>query len=63
MTIFGPTRELSEYHLYDDHLMLRPKLAVKDYEQLLEISNDAFQKYDHLQRENLVKRFTSPGSE
>ncbi|MEI8290315.1 MAG: hypothetical protein WCH99_12665 [Verrucomicrobiota bacterium] len=63
MTIFGPTRELIEYHLYDDYLMMQPKLAVNDYEQLLEISNETFQKYDHLQRENLVKRFTTPRSE
>jgi hypothetical protein len=60
MTVFGPTRELVEYHLYDDHLMLRPKLAVKDYERLLEITDEDFQKFDPLQRENLVKRFSTP---
>ena len=59
MTVFGPTSELVEYHLYDDALMLRPKLAVKDYEQLLAIPNEEFKKYSDLERSNLVMRFTA----
>jgi hypothetical protein len=57
MTIFGPTRELIEYHLFDDALMLRPKLTIKDYEELLTITNETFYKFDEMQRSNLVKQF------
>jgi hypothetical protein len=57
MTIFGPTRELIEYHLLNDSLMLRPKLAVKNSEQLLTITNEVFYKFDEIQRSNLVKQF------
>ncbi|HEY1717721.1 MAG TPA: hypothetical protein VGH42_05420 [Verrucomicrobiae bacterium] len=57
MTIFGPTKELIEYHLFDDSLMLLPKLAVKDPETLLSITNAEFNKFDEIQRGNLVKKF------
>lgn len=57
MTIFGPTRELIEYHLFDDALMLRPKLEVKDVEKLLTISNAVFYKFDEMQKSNLVEQF------
>jgi hypothetical protein len=57
MTVFGPTEELIEYHLFDDALMLRPKLAVKDPEELLTITNEAFYNLDEVQRSNLVKQF------
>lgn len=57
MTIFGPTKELIDYHLMDDSLMLHPKLEVKDFEKLLFISNEDFEKFDDLQRSNLVKQF------
>jgi hypothetical protein len=57
MTVFGPTEELIEYHLFDDALMLRPKLAVKDPEELLTITNEAFYNLDEAQRSNLVKQF------
>jgi hypothetical protein len=58
MTIFGPTSELVEYHLYDDALVLQPKLAVKDYEKLLAITDAEFSQYDATQRSNLVAQFT-----
>jgi hypothetical protein len=58
MTIFGPTKELIEYHLMDDSLMLRPKLEIKNYEGLLTITNEAFYKFDEMQRSNLIKQFT-----
>jgi hypothetical protein len=57
MTIFGPTKELIEYHLFDDALMLRPKLEIKDYDKLLSISNSVFSQYDESQRNNLVMQF------
>ena len=55
MTVFGPTKELIEYHLFDA-LMLRPKLEVKDPEKLLTITDEAFYKFDEMQRSNLVKQ-------
>jgi len=57
MTIFGPTKELIEYHLLDDSLMLGPKLEVKDFENLLTISNAQFYKFDNMQRSNLIMQF------
>jgi len=57
MTVFGPTKELIEYHLFDDSLMLRPKLEIKVFERLLAITNEAFYRFDALQKSNLVKQF------
>jgi hypothetical protein len=57
MTIFGPTKELIDYHLFDDALMLRPKLEIKDYDKLLSISNSVFSQYDESQRNDLVRQF------
>jgi hypothetical protein len=59
LTIFGPTKELIEYHLLDDSLMLRPKLEVKNFEKLLKITNAQFYKFDDMQRNNLVMQFES----
>ena len=58
MTIFGPTKELMEYHLFDDSLTLQPKLEIKDAEQLLTISNDVFYKFNEMQKSNLIKEFS-----
>jgi len=58
MTIFGPTKELIEYHLMDDALMLRPKLEIKNAEQLLTISNEVFNAFDETQKSNLVGQFS-----
>ncbi|MGH7990997.1 MAG: hypothetical protein ACREDS_12510 [Limisphaerales bacterium] len=57
MTIFGPTKELIEYHLFDDSLMLRPKLKVKDVDKLLAIPDSDFKQYTQSQRDDLVKQF------
>ncbi len=57
MTFFGPTKELIEYHLFDDSLMLRPKLEIKDFEKLLAIANAEFNQFDDTQRNNLIKQF------
>ena len=57
MTVFGPTKELIEYHLFDDALMLRPKLEIKDAEKLLTISNEVFYKFDEMQKSDLVEQF------
>ena len=57
MTVFGPTKELIEYHLLDDSMMLRPKLEIKDFEKLLTITNTAFYQFDDTQRSNLVRQF------
>lgn len=59
MTIFGPTKELIEYHLLDNSLMLRPKLEVKDFEKLLAITNAQFYKFNDTQQSNLVRQFES----
>ena len=58
MTVFGPTKELIEYHLLDDSLMLLPKLEIKDAEKLLNIPDEEFHQYDDFQRSNLVSQFT-----
>lgn len=58
LTIFGPTKELVEYHLYDDSLMLRPKLAVKDPEKLLAIPDAKFDGLNEVQKSSLVMKFT-----
>lgn len=57
MTIFGPTKQLMEYHLFDDSLMLTPKLAVRDSEKLLAITDAQFQQFDEMQKSNLVSEF------
>jgi hypothetical protein len=57
MTIFGPSKELIEYHLYQDDLMLRPKLDVKDQDKLLDIPDSDFKQYSDSQRSDLVKQF------
>ncbi|HZL13094.1 MAG TPA: hypothetical protein VFC85_03025 [Verrucomicrobiae bacterium] len=57
MTIFGPTKQLIEYHVMDDALMLRPKLEIKNTEKLLTISNEVFYKFDEAQKSNLIKQF------
>lgn len=58
MTVFGPTKELIEYHLFDDALMLRPKLEIKDAEKLLTISNEVFYKFNEMQKSNFIEQFT-----
>jgi len=58
MTVFGPTKELIEYHLFDDSLMLLPKLKIEDSDKLLDIPDEEFYQYDDLQRSNLVSQFT-----
>lgn len=57
MTVFGPTKELIEYHLLDDSLTLRPKLEIKGFENLLAITNAVFYQFDDTQRSNLVRQF------
>ena len=58
VTISGATKELVEYHVYDDSLFLRPRIQIKDAEKLLAISDEEFRKLDALQRSNLVVQFT-----
>jgi len=58
VTVFGATKELVEYHVYDDSLFLRPALAIRDKEKLLSISDDDFRKFDSAKRSNLVEQFT-----
>lgn len=57
MTVFGSTKELIEYHLLDDSLMLHPKLEIKDFEKLLAITNAVFYQFDDTQRSNLLRQF------
>ncbi|HVU27958.1 MAG TPA: hypothetical protein VHG71_09510 [Verrucomicrobiae bacterium] len=57
MTIFGPTKELVEYHLYDDSLMMRPKLDLINTEKLLQIPDSEFKQYTQAQKDDLVKKY------
>ena len=57
MAIFGPTKELIEYHLLDDSLMLRPKIEIKDVDKLLAIPDSDFKQYDEAQGNDLVRQF------
>ena len=59
MTLFGPTKELIEFHLFDDSLTLRPKLEIKNFEKLLTVSDEVFRQFDEKQRSNLVNQFAS----
>lgn len=54
VTIFGATKELVEYHVFDDSLFLRPRLHIKELDKLLAISDNQFQQMSPLQRSNLV---------
>lgn len=57
MMVFGPTKELIEYHLLDDSLMVRQKLEIKDFQKLLAITDASFSQFDDSQRNNLVREF------
>jgi hypothetical protein len=57
MTLFGPTKELIEFHLLNDSLMLRPTLEIKEFEKLLAITDAVFYQFDDSQRSNLVSQF------
>ncbi|MGH7976031.1 MAG: hypothetical protein ACREC8_05170 [Limisphaerales bacterium] len=57
MTVFSPTKELIEYHLLDDSLMLRPKIEIKDVDKLLAIPDSDFKQYSQSHRDDLVKQF------
>jgi hypothetical protein len=60
MTISGVTKELLEYHLLDDSLMPGPAIQINEPEKLLAIQDAEFQKYDALQRSNLITQFSGP---
>ena len=57
MTIFAPTQEIIEYHLFDDSLLLLPKLEIKDFEKLLAISDKEFSRFNAMQRGDLITQF------
>ncbi|HVU27961.1 MAG TPA: hypothetical protein VHG71_09525 [Verrucomicrobiae bacterium] len=57
MTIFGPTKELAEYHLMDNSLMKKPKLDLINTEKLLQIPDSEFRKYTPAQKDELVKKY------
>lgn len=59
MTIYGPTKELVEFHILDDSLFISPRITINDHDKLLSISDAEFQVLDALQRTNLVTRFGS----
>jgi len=60
VTVFGATKELVEYHVLDDSLFLRRRIAIPNAEKLLAIPDEEFRKFDALQRSNLFVRFTIP---
>jgi hypothetical protein len=59
LAIFGPTKELIEFHLMDRSLSRRPE-PIKDFEKLLAIPDVEFNTYTATQRSNLVIRFVHP---
>ena len=58
LTVFGATKELLEYHVYDDSLFSRPALQIKGRDKLLSISEAEFGTFDATKRSNLVLQFT-----
>jgi len=57
MTIYGPTKDLVEFHILDDSLFVRPKITIVGQEELLSISDGEFRAFGSLQRSNLAVRF------
>jgi hypothetical protein len=57
MTILGTTKELVEFHVLDDSLFLRPRLQILTPERLLGIADTDFQRFNTLQKSNLVEGF------
>jgi hypothetical protein len=58
MTIFGPTKELVEFHMMDDAFVSKPKIFLADSEKLLAIPNATFNGFSDMERSNLVLQFT-----
>ena len=53
MTLSGLTKKMTELHILEDSLLLRPRIEL-DTEALLKISDDDFKKMNALQLSNLV---------
>ena len=56
LRIFGPTKELIEFHLVDRTLSHRPE-PIKDFEKLLAIPDAEFNAFTANQRSNVIARF------
>lgn len=56
-TILGSRKELIEFHVLDESLVLRPPMRILNLEGLLEIQDDEFRSYNHVQKSNLITRF------
>ena len=59
LTIFGPTKELVELHITDDHLVPGKTQPVKDVEKLLAIKDADFTAYTEQQKSDLLSRFSA----
>lgn len=59
LTIFGPTKELIEFHLMDRDLSRRP-VPIKDFEKLLAIPDSQFGMFSISQKGDLVTRSVDP---
>ena len=56
LIISGVTKELLQYHVYDDSLFTTSAIKIDAADSLLNISDEEFQSYSELQRSNLVAR-------
>ena len=57
VVVSGINKGMLEYHVYDDSLILTPKMQIVQCEKLLAIQDEELRGYDSLQRSNLVVRF------
>jgi hypothetical protein len=59
LTILGTTKELTEFHVLDDSLFLRPRITIGGQARLCAMPDAEFQSLDALQRSNLVFQCTT----
>ncbi|HVV02497.1 MAG TPA: hypothetical protein VHH88_14105 [Verrucomicrobiae bacterium] len=58
MTVSGAAKELVDYHIMDDSLVLTPRIGIRHSRKLLAISDEDFQKLDPQPRSSLVSQFS-----
>lgn len=60
MIVFGPTKELVEFHMIDDTFVSKPKIQIPDSEKLLAISDEKFKGFSDTERSNLITQAVAP---
>ncbi len=60
MLIFGPTKELVEFHMIDDAFVSKLKISIPNLEKLLAIPDEKFKGFSDTERSNLVKQAIAP---